>query len=193
MAERRSRILDCSRDLFASSGFHHISMDDIAAAVGVTKPVLYRHFRSKLDLYLAVLEVETAALTRAVVDALDTVPRPAPGTGDAAVLAVLDALCIAYVSYATAAGPAGRLVFESDVLRDPRVRDLVHAPDRAATTAAVAILSCGTAPGTHPRPDLTATARTCVAFARAAVADAAPSPAERSPWAQSVARALVVR
>ena len=42
--------------LFASRGFHGTSMDDIAEAAGVTKPVLYQHFRSKRELYLELLD-----------------------------------------------------------------------------------------------------------------------------------------
>ncbi|MFD2840842.1 TetR/AcrR family transcriptional regulator [Populibacterium corticicola] len=64
--ERRAQLLDIARDLFAGHGYHHISMDDIAVAAHVTKPVLYKHFPSKFELYLAILNdlssvlVETA-------------------------------------------------------------------------------------------------------------------------------------
>jgi AcrR family transcriptional regulator len=42
-------------EVFATSGFHATSMNDVAEAAGVTKPVLYQHFRSKRDLYREVL------------------------------------------------------------------------------------------------------------------------------------------
>ena len=41
--------------MFAQNGFHATSMNDIAEAAGVTKPVLYQHFASKRDLYLQLL------------------------------------------------------------------------------------------------------------------------------------------
>ena len=41
--------------MFAEAGFHATAMDDIAAAAGVTKPVLYQHFDSKRALYTEVL------------------------------------------------------------------------------------------------------------------------------------------
>ena len=41
--------------MFAEAGFHATVMDDIAAAAGVTKPVLYQHFDSKRALYTEVL------------------------------------------------------------------------------------------------------------------------------------------
>ena len=46
-AERRDQLLVVALDVFASQGFHATSMNDIAAAAGVTKPVLYQHFSSK--------------------------------------------------------------------------------------------------------------------------------------------------
>lgn len=42
--------------VFARSGFHATSMNDVAEAAGVTKPVLYQHFDSKQDLYLALID-----------------------------------------------------------------------------------------------------------------------------------------
>ncbi|WP_420452725.1 TetR/AcrR family transcriptional regulator [Ilumatobacter sp.] len=53
---RREQILEVALDVFASEGFHGASMNDIAVAAGVTKPVLYQHFDSKRDLYQALLD-----------------------------------------------------------------------------------------------------------------------------------------
>lgn len=53
---RREQILDVALDVFANAGFHGASMNDIAEAAGVTKPVLYQHFDSKRDLYQALIE-----------------------------------------------------------------------------------------------------------------------------------------
>ncbi len=53
---RREQILDVALDVFANAGFHGASMNDIADAAGVTKPVLYQHFDSKRDLYQALIE-----------------------------------------------------------------------------------------------------------------------------------------
>ena len=39
-------------------------MDDIAERAGVSKPVLYQHFPGKLELYLALLDAQTEALSR---------------------------------------------------------------------------------------------------------------------------------
>ncbi|MBB5955262.1 AcrR family transcriptional regulator [Saccharothrix tamanrassetensis] len=44
---RRDQILDAAAELFARHGFHGVGIDDIGAAVGISGPALYRHFRSK--------------------------------------------------------------------------------------------------------------------------------------------------
>jgi AcrR family transcriptional regulator len=54
--ERRQQLLEVACELFARSGFHDTSMDDIAEGAGVTKPVLYQHFPSKKALYGELLE-----------------------------------------------------------------------------------------------------------------------------------------
>jgi AcrR family transcriptional regulator len=54
--ERQASILRGAAAAFARSGFAATSMDDVAAACGVTKLILYRHFESKEELYRAVLE-----------------------------------------------------------------------------------------------------------------------------------------
>jgi AcrR family transcriptional regulator len=54
--ERRAAILREAARAFARSGFAPTSMDDVAAACGVTKLILYRHFETKEDLYRAILQ-----------------------------------------------------------------------------------------------------------------------------------------
>ncbi len=47
MPTRREQILAAAAELFARHGFHGVGIDEIGAAVGVSGPALYRHFRSK--------------------------------------------------------------------------------------------------------------------------------------------------
>src|SRR5438477_480036 len=54
--QRRRQLLDVSLEVFAQRGFHGASMAEVAEAAGVTKPVLYQHFKSKRDLYLELLD-----------------------------------------------------------------------------------------------------------------------------------------
>ena len=54
--ERRGLIVEAAGRLFGERGYDATRLDDVAAAAGVTKPILYRHFDSKQALYLALLE-----------------------------------------------------------------------------------------------------------------------------------------
>jgi len=54
-AERRRVIEDAASALFAEHGYAATRLDDIARAAGVTKQLLYRHFRSKKELHMALL------------------------------------------------------------------------------------------------------------------------------------------
>jgi AcrR family transcriptional regulator len=54
-AERRAAVLGAAATLFAERGYGGTRLDDVAAAAGVTKPIVYRHFESKKALYLALL------------------------------------------------------------------------------------------------------------------------------------------
>ncbi len=52
--QREKSILDAAEKLFIEKGFEGTSMDDVAAAVELSKPAIYRYFASKEDLYMAV-------------------------------------------------------------------------------------------------------------------------------------------
>src|SRR2546421_1806565 len=56
-ADRERLMLRAAGNAFSRKGFHRSSMDEIAQAAGVTKPMLYRYFRSKEDLYAAYLRM----------------------------------------------------------------------------------------------------------------------------------------
>jgi AcrR family transcriptional regulator len=52
---RRDEILEIAVGLFASRGYHGVSMDDVGAAAGVTGPALYHHFAGKEAMLVAAL------------------------------------------------------------------------------------------------------------------------------------------
>lgn len=64
-------MLRAAGEAFATQGFHASSMDEIARAAGITKPMLYRYFGSKEDLYAAYLRMTGQELIDRV-RALDT-------------------------------------------------------------------------------------------------------------------------
>jgi AcrR family transcriptional regulator len=71
---RREQILDVALEVFGRAGFHGASMNDVADAAGVTKPVLYQHFDSKRELYRALLEEVGSRLLSAIAKATADAP-----------------------------------------------------------------------------------------------------------------------
>jgi AcrR family transcriptional regulator len=68
--ERRKRILDAAAEGFATRGYHATSVGQIAEAAGITKPVIYDHFPSKRDLFVALLEQAREELLALGVEAM---------------------------------------------------------------------------------------------------------------------------
>jgi AcrR family transcriptional regulator len=52
---RVQRVIDAAAQLFARRPYHEVRMEDIAAQAGVAKGTLYLHFKTKEDLYLALI------------------------------------------------------------------------------------------------------------------------------------------
>jgi AcrR family transcriptional regulator len=70
---RREAVLDAAAALFVERGFHGVGVDDLGAAAGISGPGLYRHFASKDELLMAVLDRLWDQL-RPVLDGLDAQP-----------------------------------------------------------------------------------------------------------------------
>ena len=64
--QRREQLLQVALRQFGERGFRATTMDDVAEAAGVTKPLVYQHFRSKRDLYLELVDNVTKELLAAV-------------------------------------------------------------------------------------------------------------------------------
>jgi AcrR family transcriptional regulator len=54
VALKKERILETATQLFLRNGFHGCTMEQIAAAIGVTKPFIYYQFRDKQDILAAI-------------------------------------------------------------------------------------------------------------------------------------------
>jgi AcrR family transcriptional regulator len=76
-AERERQMLESAHALFAQRGYAAVTMDEVAAAVGVTKPLLYNYFGNKERLFLACMKPSGDALTGAVVAAVSAADTPA--------------------------------------------------------------------------------------------------------------------
>lgn len=55
-SERREQLLDCAAELFSSQGYARATTSQLAKAAGVTEPIIYRHFKSKRDLFVALID-----------------------------------------------------------------------------------------------------------------------------------------
>jgi AcrR family transcriptional regulator len=82
--ERRATITRAAGPLFARDGYAATRLDDIAAAAGVSKPIVYRHFESKKALYMSLLRKHRDDLPTFI----EGVDPAAPS--DAAVRAILE-------------------------------------------------------------------------------------------------------
>lgn len=85
--------LKVAHELFAERGYAAVKMDEIAAAVGVTKPLLYTYFGNKERLYTACMERDGEALSATIGEAVGATASPvdALGAGVRAFFAFLDA------------------------------------------------------------------------------------------------------
>ena len=75
-AEREAQILEVAERVFADNGYQATSMDDIAAQVGLSKPMLYEYFGSKEGLLLACLRRAKAELLAATSQAAANASSP---------------------------------------------------------------------------------------------------------------------
>jgi AcrR family transcriptional regulator len=117
---RRKQLLAAAQEVFVAQGYHAAAMDDIAMAAGVSKPVLYQHFPGKLELYLALLDVQAESLLSAVADAL-----AATEDNQQRVHGVLSAYFDFMDGGSRGEDGSFRLIFETDLGNDPAVRERV--------------------------------------------------------------------
>jgi len=55
-AQRREQLLDHAANLFATHGYARATTAELAKSAGITEPIIYRHFASKRDLFIALIE-----------------------------------------------------------------------------------------------------------------------------------------
>lgn len=129
--ERRHQLLAAARDAFVESGYHATAMDDIAERAGVSKPVLYQHFPSKLDLYLGLLDQQAASLVQLIEQALQSTTD-----NQQRIAATVEA----YFDFVDTPDGAYRLVFESDLVAEAAVKRRVEAVTDACAGAVAEVI-----------------------------------------------------
>ena len=68
--ERREQLIDVARGIFADNGYEGTSVEEIAAAASVSKPIVYEHFGGKEGLYAVIVDREVQTLLGAIRTAL---------------------------------------------------------------------------------------------------------------------------
>jgi AcrR family transcriptional regulator len=154
-AERERQVLDSARALFAERGYAEVTMDEVASAVGVTKPLLYNYFGNKEQLFLACMKPAADALLTHVVgavqDARDT--REALHSGIHAFFAFLDAEGEAWRMLYDESLPGGGEIAQRVHEYRARLESLVtaalqeHTESRAVEPLSIAILGAAEALG----------------------------------------------
>jgi AcrR family transcriptional regulator len=124
-ADRAASILRGAARAFARSGYAATSMEDVAAASGITKLIVYRHFESKEELYRSVLARVSDRLAEEFSRALES-ERPG-GVGARALLTV------------AREDPDGFVLLWRHAAREPQFAE-VSAAQRASAVAAARLL-----------------------------------------------------
>ena len=130
--ERRDQLLATASEVFVDRGYHSAGMDEIADRAGVSKPVLYQHFSSKLDLYLAVLQLHGDILVAGVRQALRTTTDNRQR---------LRSSVQAFFDFIEHDSQGYRLIFENDNATEPQVAAQVKASIEACTDAVFDLIS----------------------------------------------------
>jgi AcrR family transcriptional regulator len=117
---RRRQLLDVALEVFAGGDFHRTSMTEVAEAAGVTKPVLYQHFRSKRDLYLELLRDVGGRLHGAVAEAIEAADSPREQVGRG---------FLAYVTFVAEHRSAFLFLFGGDARREVEFAEVAGVVD----------------------------------------------------------------
>ncbi|MCU1521349.1 MAG: transcriptional regulator, TetR family [Arthrobacter sp.] len=130
--ERRAQLLAAAQEVFVANGYHGAAMDEIAETAHVSKPVLYQHFPSKRELYLALLDSHLSKLIDLLLGALNSTTD-----NDERVQAVMRA----YFRFIASDDQAHRLVFESDLINDAEVSARLEALNKTFADAVARVIA----------------------------------------------------
>jgi AcrR family transcriptional regulator len=147
--DRMEQTLGAAHELFAERGYAAVTMDEIAAAVGVTKPLLYNYFGNKEQLYIACMERAGDSLINTIAESVGESANPgdALGAGVRAFFEFLDTDRAAWAVLFDETLPHGGEVFDRVAAYRGQIVDLVSAsllpqlPDRRQVKVEIEALS----------------------------------------------------
>jgi AcrR family transcriptional regulator len=132
--QRREQLLEVALRLFAHRGFSATTMDDIAAAAGVTKPLLYQHFESKRALYLELVDSVAHDMLLAIGEATSRAAGPRQQ---------VEAGFAAYFNLVVSHQNAFRVLFGSDLPDDPELSRALRRVEDTVAEAVDALIDAG--------------------------------------------------
>jgi AcrR family transcriptional regulator len=153
--ERREQLLEAGSRLFAERSFEEISMQQIAQAAGVSKPLLYHYFPSKIDLFKAAVADKAAELQRLI--------EP---TGEAEPIAQLKEILDSYLAWIEANAQTWTKLMQSAASL-PEARELIESFRQHTMETALKRLTRGR----PPQPALRASIKGWLGYMDAAILD----------------------
>ncbi len=115
-----------------ANGYHGAAMDEIAETARVSKPVLYQHFPSKRELYIALLDSHLSSLIELLLGALNSTTDNKER---------VKAVMRAYYRFIAGDDRAHRLVFESDLVNDPDVSERLEDFNKTFANAVARVIA----------------------------------------------------
>jgi AcrR family transcriptional regulator len=132
--QRRHQLFSVSLELFAQRGYRATTMDDIAEAAGVTKPLLYQHFSSKRSLYLELVD----SIAQDLLTAISTAVAGADGPRQQVELGFA-----AYFRLVVAREAEFRLLYGRDHAEDQELGRALRAVEDAIAEAIDPLIAAG--------------------------------------------------
>ena len=139
-AQRRTQLLDTAVHVFAERGYHAASMNDVAEAAGVTKPVLYQHFSSKRDLFVELL----TAIGDELRETIDKATADAAGPRQQ-----VEQGMRAYFHYVDARTDCFRVLFGAGARRDPEFASFARSVEESIAEALAELIVVDGQPAAH--------------------------------------------
>jgi AcrR family transcriptional regulator len=132
--ERREQLFEVALREFGEHGFRATTMDDIAGSAGVTKPLVYQHFRSKRALYLELVD----SVTKDLLDAIQKATVRADGPRQQVELGFA-----AYFEMVVSHQAAFQLLYDRDGADDPDVASSLRRVEDAIAEAIDPLIAAG--------------------------------------------------
>ncbi|HPU40063.1 MAG TPA: TetR/AcrR family transcriptional regulator [Microthrixaceae bacterium] len=139
-AQRRTQLLDTAVHVFAEQGYHAASMNDVAEAAGVTKPVLYQHFSSKRELFVELLTAIGDELRDTIAKATTDASGPRQQ---------IEQGMVAYFRFVDSRTDSFRVLFGSGARRDPEFASFARSVEESIAESIAQLIVVDGQPAEH--------------------------------------------